>query len=94
MSVQSIELNQKLVIVAIGAEVCWEYAELVRRKFPDSAVWPLGYTDAVFGYLPTSPMLAEGGYETSGFMRPFGIHGKFVPDVDEVVLAGLNQLRP
>lgn len=90
LGLHSVEIHEKLLIIGISAEVCWEYAELVRRRFPHAIVWPLGYTDSVFGYLPTGSMVTEGGYETDAFMQPFGIRGKFVSNVDEVVMANLE----
>jgi len=33
--------------------------------------YPVGYTDDVFGYLPTEIMIQQGGYETDGFLKYF-----------------------
>ena len=49
----------------------------------------MGYIDNVYGYLPTKAMLAEGGYEVRGFMKPFGIKGEFVANIDEIIIESL-----
>jgi hypothetical protein len=59
--------------------------------FP-GAVLPVGYIDSVFGYLPTAPMLGERGYEDSGFMEPFGLAGRFRPELERVVLEAWERL--
>lgn len=83
-------INPVLIMVGISAEVSWEYADLIRKRYPGAKIWPLGYIDTVFGYLPTAEMLQDGGYEVTGFKRPFGIHGEFVPNVDDVILRCLE----
>jgi hypothetical protein len=84
------DLDEELRVVGISAEVCWEYAGLIESAFPGKTIWPVGYIDSVYGYLPTKAMLAEGGYEVSGFMRPFGIEGSFVADIDETIIKSLS----
>jgi neutral ceramidase len=79
------DLAEGLKFVGLSAEPCWEYIHLVKRIFPGKTIWPVGYIDSVFGYLPTQSMLSEGGYEVTGFRRPFGIKGEFVPDLEHAV---------
>jgi hypothetical protein len=84
------ELDEKLSVVGISAEVCWEWAELVQRAFAGKTIWPVGYVDRVFGYLPTQAMLAEGGYEITGFKHSFGIRGEFVANLDEIITKAIS----
>lgn len=87
--VHTLRISTDLILVGISAEVSWEYYDLIQAKLSASYVWPVGYIDHAFGYLPTSKMLPEGGYEVSRFMRAFGISGEFQPSVDETVLKTL-----
>jgi hypothetical protein len=84
--VQKVSLGESLTIVGISAEVCWEYAEPIKARLKAAELWPVGYIDHAFGYLPVNSMLVEGGYEVEGFMPRFGISGAFVPNVEQVVL--------
>jgi len=52
----------------------------------------VGYIDSVFGYLPTATMLGERGYEDSGFMRLFGLTGRFRPELEQVVRGAWERL--
>lgn len=85
-----LEIDEKLCMICISAEVCWEYADVVRRTFAGKTIWPVGYVDSVFGYLPTQAMLSEGGYEVTGFQRSFGIKGEFVADLDKIIIKSIS----
>jgi hypothetical protein len=89
----SFELGETIRVVGISAEVCWEWAELVQRAFAGKTIWPVGYIDRVFGYLPTQAMLLEGGYEITGFQHSFGIIGEFVANLDEIVTKAISGQR-
>jgi hypothetical protein len=84
------DLAEGLRVVGISAEPCWEYVHLVKRIFSGKTIWPVGYIDSVFGYLPMQSMLSEGGYEVTGFRRPFGIKGDFVANLEKVVVELLS----
>jgi len=90
LTCHSFELDETLKIVGISAEVCWEYADLVRRACAGKTIWPVGYIDSVFGYLPTDSMLPEGGYEVDGFKHPFGIKGEFVANLEEIITKSIS----
>jgi hypothetical protein len=45
----------------------------------------VGYTGPVFGYLPTDKHVREGGYESEGFIEPFGLRGSFSSGIEELV---------
>jgi len=64
---------------------------VLRRIYP-GAVLPVGCIDSVFGYLPTASMLGERGYEDSAFMQPFGLTGRFRPDLEGVVTGAWERL--
>ncbi len=85
LTVHWFDLAERLRVVGISAEACWEYADLLKRAFPGKTVWPVGYIDSVFGYLPTQSMLREGGYEVTGFREAFGIKGEFVANLEQIV---------
>jgi len=78
-------------IVAIGGEVVVDYALAIKRKYGD-ATWVAGYTDAVYGYLPSVRVLREGGYEGGDAMLYFGRPGPFADTVESTVLAGVDAL--
>ena len=82
------------MLVGLSAEVVSEYAPLVRSLHPNSHVVPVSCIDAVFGYLPTERIAAEGGYEGGGCFPFFGLKGQFRPEVQRVVMDALRGLAP
>lgn len=84
------QFGQDLTLVGISGEVLGGYVLRVEKAIGPLNVWVAGYTNEVFGYLPTATAIAEGGYETRGL---FGeAVGFFAPEAEEVVIAKIRQL--
>jgi neutral ceramidase len=81
-----------LTLVAIGGEVVVDYALRLRRDHPDDHVWPVGYANDVFGYLPSRRILDEGGYEGGGALLYYGHPAPFDATVEDRVFAAVNRL--
>jgi len=69
----------------MSAEPCWEYRLLIEDVFAGKTIWPVGYIDRTFCYLPTQAILPDGGYEVNGLRYSFGIQGEFVSNLEEVI---------
>jgi neutral ceramidase len=80
-----------LTLVGVSGEVVVDYALAVKRKY-GGGTWVAGYTDAVFGYLPSTRVLREGGYEGGDAMLYFGRPGPFADTVEATVLSGIDGL--
>ncbi len=80
-----------LAFVAMGGEVVVDYALAIKRAYGDPT-WVAGYTDTVFGYLPSVRVLREGGYEGGEAMLYFGRPGPFADTVEQTVMAGVESL--
>ena len=91
MVYQRIALGPELVICGLSAEVSVEYGAMMERIHAPSQVVPVGCIGDVFGYLPTSQMVHEGGYEAAGFVPRFGLGGGYSANVNEVVERVLRQ---
>jgi neutral ceramidase len=81
-----------LTAVGVSAEVVTEYGALVRAIFDHRISIPVGYIDEVYGYLPTSRMVREGGYEADWFRRPFALEGPVNPQIEAHCAAALREL--
>ena len=88
LSFHGIRLGRGLGIIALSAEPVSAYTAVLSQQFRDCRIIPVGYIDGVYGYLPTSSMLKEGGYEVDGFRSGFSIEIEFRQDLSEAV-AGL-----
>lgn len=81
----------ELTLIAMGGEVVVDYALAIKRAHGQDT-WVSGYTDSVFGYLPSERVLREGGYEGGEAMLYFGRPGPFADTVERTVLAGIEDL--
>ena len=81
-----------LTLVALGGEVVVDYALRLRRDHPRDNVWPVGYANDVFGYVPSRRVLEEGGYEGGGSLLYYGRPGPFDATVEDRIFAALEQL--
>lgn len=91
--IQAIRFGETLVMVAIGGEVVVDYSRLVKSTFRSVPfVWVAGYSNDVFGYLPSARVLAEGGYEAGGAMLYGPLPGPFTDSVQDGVMAGVRRV--
>jgi hypothetical protein len=80
-----------LGMVALSGEVVVDYALAIKQRY-GSGTWVAGYTDSVFGYVPSARVLREGGYEGGEAMLYFGRPGPFADTVEATVLKGVDAL--
>src|SRR5437762_12706398 len=93
VTLQRLRVAPGLAIAALSAEPVAEYGPILRSQEPGIVI-PVGYTDTVFGYLPSARMMGQHGYEDEGFMEAFGIAGRFRPDIEAVVRQAWGELSP
>lgn len=93
-AVHVVRLGSDLTLVAIAGEVVVDYALRLKRELAGpAAVWIAGYSNEVFGYLPSRRVLAEGGYEAGGANTRLLTHpGPFAPDTEDRVVARAHEL--
>jgi neutral ceramidase len=81
-----------LTLVALGGEVVVDYALRLARELPGRPVWIAGYSNDVFGYVPSRRVLREGGYEGGDAMIYYGRPGPFTEDVEEIIIRECHRL--
>jgi len=90
--VQLWRLGAGLTLVAMGGEVVVDYALRLARDHAESRLWAAGYSNDVFGYVPSLRVLEEGGYEGGGAMIYYGRPGPFDRSVEERIHATVRAL--
>ncbi|MHC4325115.1 MAG: cellulase family glycosylhydrolase, partial [Planctomycetota bacterium] len=90
--VQVVRFGNDLTMVALAGEVVVDYSLRLKSELPGRAVWVAGYSNDVFGYIPSARVLAEGGYEAGGAMRYTDLPGPFAPSVEERIIARVHEL--
>jgi neutral ceramidase len=90
--VQVIRLGNEVTLVALAGEVVVDYSLRLKRELPDTTVWMAGYSNDVFGYVPSRKVLKEGGYEGRGAMMYTSLPGPFAEDVEERIVNKVHEL--
>ncbi len=83
------QFGSDLTLVAFSGETVVDYVRLTEEALGPLKLWISGYNNDVFGYLPTSRILEEGGYETRGLYVEYGL---FRPGVEEVVMEAIRSM--
>jgi hypothetical protein len=89
LALQRVSLGTIPEMLFVSAEVCSPYL----RLFSASDSICVGYTGDVFGYLPSAAQVADGGYEASDFMKPFGLDGSFAAGFERAVVNAVAEMR-
>jgi hypothetical protein len=79
-------------LVALGGEVVVDYAIRLAREYPGRSMWVAGYSNDVFGYVPSLRVLREGGYEGGDAMIYYARPGPFNEQVEELIIGKAHQL--
>jgi neutral ceramidase len=90
--VQVVRFGGDLTLVALAGEVVVDYSLRLKSELAGAPVWVAGYSNDVFGYLPTLKVLTEGGYEGGGAMRYTTLPGPFAPSVEKLVVDKVHAL--
>ena len=90
--VQVVRFGDDLTMVALAGEVVVDYSLRLKSELPGRAVWVAGYSNDVFGYIPSVRVLREGGYEAGDAMRYTDLPGPFAPSVEELIVAKVHEL--
>jgi hypothetical protein len=85
LTIQEVAVGDSLHIFGISAEVSSGYVRELAQARARATVIPVGCIDGVPGYLPTSEMVPQGGYEAKGFMKLFRVRGRYRRDVSDRV---------
>jgi len=78
---------------AIAGEVVVDYSLRLKRELTGTPLWVMGYSNDVFGYLPSLRVLQEGGYEGGGAMSGTSFPGPFAPSVEKLVVGAVHELN-
>lgn len=89
--VQVVRIGEDFTLVAIGGEVATDYALRLKKELR-GRVWVAGYSNDVFGYVPSARMFPEGGYEVNESMIYYDHPGPFIPQIEEIIIRRINKL--
>ncbi len=83
------QFGSDLTLVGFSGETVVDYALLTEQILGPLNLWVAGYCNDVYGYLVTTRLLKEGGYETRGLYTSLGL---FVPGVEEIIMSVIQDM--
>jgi neutral ceramidase len=93
LNLHGIQLARGVRLIGLDCEPVAALGTQVRDSYGEGVTFTLGYTDGMFGYLPTSHMIEkERGYEVDSFWE-YGLPARLEPGVEQVLARGLERLR-
>jgi hypothetical protein len=90
--VQAWRFGNDLTLLALAGELVVDYSLRFKSRYGWDRLWVAGYSNDVFGYIPSLRVLKEGGYEGGGAMLFGGFPGPFAEDVEERVAAAVERV--
>ncbi len=91
--IQAVRFGDDLLLVALAGEAVVDFSLRLKRELSGpAAVWIAGYSNDVFGYVPSLRVLREGGYEGGGAMRLSALPGPFAESVEERIIDKVHEL--
>jgi hypothetical protein len=90
--VQVVQFGQDLTLVALAGEAVVDYSLRLKKELAGTPLWVAGYSNDVFGYVPSLRVLKEGGYEGGDAMRYTRLAGRFTPTVEERIIGKVREL--
>jgi neutral ceramidase len=89
--VQVWRLGTNQLWVALGGEVCVDYALRFKKEFGPS-IWVTGYANDVMAYIPSRRLWEEGGYQAGAF-DVYGLPAnRWCPDIESRIAAAVERL--
>ena len=95
LPIQIAVFGNDLLMVAIGGETVVDYSLRFKRQYSADngpMLWVAGYSNDVFGYLPSLRVLKEGGYEGGGHMVYTKFPGPFTETVEQRIFDTIERL--
>lgn len=90
--VQVVQFGQDWTVIALAGEVVVDYSLRLERELAPLNVAVAGYSNDVFGYVPSLRVLQEGGYEAGGAMLWGSLPGPFASDVEDKIIGKVREL--
>ena len=89
--VQTWRIGRELLLVTLGGEAVVDYALKIKREFGEERTWVASYANDVTGYIPSTRVLREGGYEgRTGFMI-YGLPAPWGPQIEPLIIHNVRR---
>ncbi len=92
VGLHGLKLADGVRMMALEGEPVAEIGLLMLEQYEEGVTFPLGYTDGTGLYLPTTPMLEEGGYEAESWFE-YGLPAPLAGGQEEILADAVQSMR-
>lgn len=90
--VQAWRFGREFTMLALGGELVVDYSLRFKAKYGWDDLWVAGYSNDVFGYIPSQRVWNEGGYEGGGAFQFSSFPGRFTSDVEDIIIRKVDDV--
>lgn len=90
--VQAWRFGNEFTLLALGGELVVDYSLRFKEKYGWDNLWVAGYSNDVFGYIPSLRVLKEGGYEGGGAFQFSSFPGPLAEDVEDIIARSVDSV--
>ncbi len=90
--VEAWRFGQALTLIALSGELTVDYALKFKSLYGPDTTWIAGYSNDVFGYIPSLRVWKEGGYEGGEAFRFSTFPGRLTPDIEERITTAVERV--
>jgi len=93
LEVQTLRMGSDLALIGLAGEMSVEFGLRFRRSLGSAyrAVWTLGYTNEMVGYVPVRRQIPEAGYEVVDNNRHLLYTGPFAVETEELIAQAVTR---
>lgn len=91
--IQVAQFGGDLTLIALAGEVVVDYSLRLKTELAGMPVWVAGYSNDVFGYVPSARVVREGGYEAATSILYYGtMPTPFLPSIENRIVGKVHEL--
>lgn len=90
--VQAWRLGEQVTIFTFGGELVVDFSLRFKKLYGNDTTWVAGYSNDVFGYIPSHRVLKEGGYEGGEAFLFSSLPGPFADDVENRIAGAVERV--
>jgi hypothetical protein len=91
-AVEAWQFGKDLTLLALAGELTVDYALKFKSRFGPNTTWIAGYSNDVFGYIPSLRVWKEGGYEGGDAFKFSSFPGRLAPDIEDRITAAVERV--
>jgi hypothetical protein len=89
---QAWQFGDGLTLIALAGELTVDYSHKFKLRYGPDVTWVAGYSNDVFGYIPSRRVWKEGGYEGGEAFRFSSFPGRLTEDTEDRVTAAVERV--